>query len=137
MPKSISSISLVIPLAAVMSAPAEANNKMICVVQAAAPQAPQTDPVPIPATTPGTFFCPNLIVNWTQGKCEKSNTPENFCVLVPLKGVFSQRFRYKAVDIGSGKIECQRDGNNSENAYARASGWSTFCVQKRNIGVRS
>jgi hypothetical protein len=85
--------------------------------QAAPPERPHTNPLPI-ASPSGTLFCPNVIVNWTQGKCEKSNLKENFCDLVELKPAKgrtfnSQRFKYKLEGKQQGgkeTFECIKDG---------------------------
>jgi hypothetical protein len=112
----ISSLFLVLPLVTLISGPAGANNKMICKVQAAEPQQPLRNPVPI--VRAGTLFCPNVVVNWRQGKCEKSDNPTNFCVLVDSGSHPPTRFIYRLME-QDGKPECEFV--RSENGFPSAS----------------
>jgi hypothetical protein len=82
---------------------------MVCTVQAAEPAQPKRNPLPI-ALPSGEFICPNVIVQWTQGKCEKSNDPAKFCVLVTLPGSNpAMRFKYIVMRV-DGEPECQMTG---------------------------
>jgi hypothetical protein len=81
MKKAMKSLVLVIPLVALMSAPAGANNSMVCAVQAIKPQKPLEGPPLSECQANGTNPT-TRVTHWTSGSCEHSNTKENFCVRI-------------------------------------------------------
>jgi hypothetical protein len=83
MKKAMKSLFLTIPLVGLVSAPVGANNSMICAAQAIPPQKPAEGPSLSECKANGSNPT-SKVTHWTSGRCEKSNTMENFCELVPL-----------------------------------------------------
>jgi hypothetical protein len=95
MRKGMESLLLANSFMALMSAPAIANNSMICAVQAITPQKPSEAPPLAECKANGTN--PTLRVTpWTSGRCDVSNTQKNFCELEPVK-VFDKIWIYTIV----------------------------------------
>ena len=80
MKKAMKSLVLVIPLVALMSAPAGANNKKRCDPQKA-PQPPGEAP-PLPKGAAEFDRCETKTTMWKKEECEPSNNPKDFCATV-------------------------------------------------------
>jgi hypothetical protein len=90
MRKSMLSLALVVPLAALISPPAVAHNDMCCVPDAPAPQ-------PNPPTPPQ---CQSLFTAPIDAFCKMSRTPTDFCddFLLPTNKLFYTRWDYTNVN---------------------------------------